>query len=154
MKNFITLFLAIILSNSAFATDNISDSIENIINKTDPNLNIGIKIKNLATNKVVYEKNSERYFIPGSSLKFITLVSFLEHFGADYQFVSKIFKKNDNYYIEIHHPNFSNTDLKLMLTRIAEDSGSFWLWNVASGWAQIKMSKILTFKLQIQITTI
>ena len=123
MKKFITFFLAIILSNSAFADNNISDLVENIINKTDPNLNIGIKIKNLTTNEVVYEKNSKRYFMPGSSLKFIALVSFLEHFGAEYQFISRVLKKDDNYYIEIHHPNFSNADLKSMLTKIAEDSG-------------------------------
>jgi len=122
MKIFITFFLAIILSNPVLADNDISDLVENIINKTDPDLNIGIKIKNLATNEVVYEKNSKRYFMPGSSLKFITLVSFLEHFGGDYQFVSRVLKKDDNYYIEIHHPNFSNTDLQPMLAKIAEDS--------------------------------
>ncbi len=124
MKNFVTFFLVIILSNVVSAKVQISELVENAINKTDLNLNIGIKVKNLATGKVVYEQNSKRYFMPGSSLKFISLVSFLEHFGSDYQFTSRVLKSSDNYYIDIHHPNFSDKDLKLMLIKISEDAGS------------------------------
>lgn len=124
MKNLIIVLLAIIFTNCALADDTISDQVESLINKTDSNLNIGIKVKNLATGQVVYEKNSKRYFIPGSSLKFITLVSLLEHFGPDYQFVSRVLKHENNYYIDIHHPNFSYEDLRLMLVKISEDSGN------------------------------
>lgn len=124
MKNLIIGFLAIIFTNYALAESKISDQVESLINKTDSNLNIGIKVKNLATNQVVYEKNSKRYFMPGSSLKFITIVSLLEHFGPDYQFTSRVLKQGNNYYIDIHHPNFSYEDLKLMIARISEDSGN------------------------------
>ena len=124
MKNLIIGFLAIIFTNYALAESQISDQVESLINKTDSNLNIGIKVKNLATNQVVYEKNSKRYFMPGSSLKFITIVSLLEHFGPDYQFTSKVLKQGNNYYIDIHNPNFSYEDLKLMIARISEDSGN------------------------------
>lgn len=124
MKKLITFFLVIFLSNVVSAKVQISELVENAINKTDPNLNIGIKVKNLVTGEVVYEKNSKRYFMPGSSLKFISLVSFLEHFGSDYKFTSRVLKSGDDYYIDIHHPNFSDKDLKLMLVKIAEDTGS------------------------------
>lgn len=124
MKKLIIILLTISFSNCALADDKISDQIENLINKTDSNLNIGIKVKNLATGQVVYEKNPKRYFIPGSSLKFITIVSLLEYFGSDYQFTSRVLKQENNYYIDIHHPNFSYDDLKLMITKISEDSGN------------------------------
>lgn len=95
MQNLIIGLLTIIFTNCALANDSISGRVESLINKTDPNLNIGIKVKNLATGQVVYEKNSKRYFMPGSSLKFITLVSLLEHFGSDYQFVSSVLKQKN-----------------------------------------------------------
>ena len=122
MKNLVILFLVIININCSFAQTGISDQIERLINKTDPNLNIGIKVRNLKTGKVVYEKNHKRYFIPASSLKFISIVSLMEHFGSDYQFISKVLKQGKDYYIDIHHPNFSSKDLELMIGKIAEDS--------------------------------
>lgn len=125
MKKLIILLFSALLTNCALAHDSkIFDQVEKLINKTDPDLNIGIKIKNLATGEVVFEKNPRRYFIPGSSLKFITLVSLLEHFGPTYQFTSKVLKQKNNYYINIHHPDFSHEDLKLMLDKISEDSAN------------------------------
>ena len=91
-----------ILANCALANDSkILDQVENLINQTDADLNIGIKIMNLATGEVVYEKSPKRYFTPGSSLKFITLVSLLEHFGPNFQFTSKVLKQKNNFYILI-----------------------------------------------------
>jgi serine-type D-Ala-D-Ala carboxypeptidase/endopeptidase (penicillin-binding protein 4) len=123
MKKFIIFLVAIIFSNSAVADAKISDLIESKIKSIDPELNIGIKVKNLTTNKIVYERNAKRYFIPGSSLKFIAIVSFLEYFGADYKFTSSVFKSGNDYYIDIHHPDFATSDLSLMLVKIAKDSG-------------------------------
>ena len=48
----------------------------------------------------------------------------LEHFGPDYQFNSRVLKQKNNYYIDIHHPDFSYEDLKLMLNKISEDSAN------------------------------
>lgn len=100
----------------------ISDLIENTINQTDPNLNIGIKVQNLQTGKTLYERNAERYFIPASSLKFITIIGLMEYFGPDYKFTSRVLKNANNYYIDIHHPNFDIENLKEMIAKIAKDS--------------------------------
>ena len=48
---------------------NIARSIEDAIATTDPNVNIGISIKSLNTNKIIYEKNADRHFVPCSTLK-------------------------------------------------------------------------------------
>ncbi len=123
MKKLIIILFSVIIANCALAYDSkISDQVESLINQTDADLNIGIKIKNLATGEIVYEKNPKRYFTPGSSLKFITLVSLLEHFGPNFQFTSKVLKQKNNYYLDIHHPDFSYEDLKLMLDQISKDS--------------------------------
>ena len=56
MKKLIIILFSAILVNCALADDSkISDQVEKLINKTDADLNIGIKIKNLATGEVVYE---------------------------------------------------------------------------------------------------
>jgi D-alanyl-D-alanine carboxypeptidase/D-alanyl-D-alanine-endopeptidase (penicillin-binding protein 4) len=123
MKKLIIFIAVTIFSNSSIADDRISALIESKIKATDSELNIGIKVKNLTTNKVVYERNSKRYFMPGSALKFISTVSFLEYFGADYKFTSSVFKNGNDYYIDIHHPDFATNDLRLMIAEIAKDSG-------------------------------
>ncbi len=98
-KIFIILFALII--NSAYAGKN---SIDKIINKTDSNLNIGIKVVNLHQGKTAYERNANRYYIPASSLKFITIMVALKDLGLDYLFEDNLYKKNNNYYIEINSP--------------------------------------------------
>jgi D-alanyl-D-alanine carboxypeptidase/D-alanyl-D-alanine-endopeptidase (penicillin-binding protein 4) len=99
---------------------NLEKAIDNLINQVDPDLNIGIKIINLETEEVLVSKNSNRYYIPGSSLKFISLVSLLDYFGQDYNFTSKILSQGKDYYFDIQDPEFKRSDLDLMVKELAE----------------------------------
>lgn len=66
-------------------------SIEDIINNADPNVNIGISIRSLNDNKVIYQKNADRHFVPCSTIKVVTLAAALHYLGPSYRFVTKIF---------------------------------------------------------------
>lgn len=123
MKKSIIFILICIFSVVSKAANNISSLIDQKILQTDPNLNIGIKITNLDKNKVIFEKNTDRYFVPASSLKFITVISLLEHFGGDYQFTSRVLKKREDYYFDIHDPNFRTEDLESMILDLVKHSG-------------------------------
>jgi len=123
MMRLIACFIICILPLTIQARDGVGDAIEQIITKTDPSLNIGIKITNLDKNKVVFAKNAARYFIPASTLKFIASVAFLEHFGKDYQFTSRVLKKGSSYYLDIHDPDFKTEDLAHLVKELAEYSG-------------------------------
>jgi len=122
MKNIILILAICFSSTCVSAGDKIGQTINQMISETNPNANIGVKIVNLDKNKVIFEKNAERYFVPASTLKFITIFSMLEHFGKDYEFSSKISNKGKNYYLTIHSPDFKTEDLDYFVSELAKHS--------------------------------
>lgn len=52
---------------------------------------VGIYIKSLSSGKVVYEKNSDKTFIPASNQKLLTTISALLILGPDFRFETKFF---------------------------------------------------------------
>jgi len=123
LKLLITFILINIISFISLANKDLSVAIEQKINQLDPNLNIGIKITNLDEDRVIFEKNADRYFIPASTLKFITIVSLIEHFGPNYKFTNKVFNIGKDYYLDIHDPEFNNYELDSMITTIIKHTG-------------------------------
>ncbi|HXW60378.1 MAG TPA: D-alanyl-D-alanine carboxypeptidase/D-alanyl-D-alanine-endopeptidase [Myxococcota bacterium] len=69
---------------------------EEIIDTADPNINVGIQISSLKDGSVIYEKNASRHFIPGSTLKIVTLAAALHHLGPTYRFDTEIFAEGLN----------------------------------------------------------
>ncbi len=111
-----------VLADDKIGQPKISQTINQMISETNPNANIGVKIVNLDKNKIVFEKNAERYFVPASTLKFITIFSMIEYFGEDYKFSSKISNKGKNYYLNIHNPDFKTEDLDKLVSELAKYS--------------------------------
>lgn len=59
-----------------------------------PELNrgqIGIKVVSLNTGKVVFEQNSEKYFMPASNMKNFTVATALEKLTPDFRFVTSVY---------------------------------------------------------------
>jgi D-alanyl-D-alanine carboxypeptidase/D-alanyl-D-alanine-endopeptidase (penicillin-binding protein 4) len=52
---------------------------------------VGVKIASLASGKVVFEQNSEKYFMPASNMKNFTVSATLDRLGPDYKFVTSFF---------------------------------------------------------------
>ena len=119
----ITLIIITLLPQIVGATNNIPGKMDQLIKQADPDLNIGIKITNLNKGKVIFEKNADRYFIPASTLKFVTIVSALEHFDKNYNFTSDLLYKNQDYYLDIHDPDFGVDDLEYVVGELAKHSG-------------------------------
>ena len=108
--------------------------IKALIQKTDPHINIGIKIKNLDKNIIIYQQNIHRYFTFASGLKFITLITLLEELGKNYPFTSSISKLNDDYYLDIHDPEFCTQDLEQLILSLKSNNtnsikGNFYIVN-------------------------
>lgn len=123
MQKIISLFLLSIFYNFSYACDyNCKETINQEIQKTDSNINIGIKIRNLLTGDVIYERNADRYYTFASALKFITIGALNQYFGNDYLFINKILQNKDDYYLEINDPNFSTSDLDSMINMLKEKS--------------------------------
>jgi len=126
----LTLIIITMLPHLVGAADRVHDKINQLIKQSDPNLNIGIKITNLDQGKVIFEKNADRYFIPASTLKFVTIVSILEHFDINYNFTSNLLHKNQDYYFDIHDPDFGVNDLEYFVVELAKHSGKNIIGNI------------------------
>ena len=56
-------------------------AIEKVINGVDPQAFIGVKVISLDDEEVLYEKNSQKRFVPASSLKLFTAAAALVRLG-------------------------------------------------------------------------
>ena len=52
---------------------------------------VGIKIVSLNSGKVVFEQDSEKYFMPASNMKNFTVATALEKLGPDFKFVTSVY---------------------------------------------------------------
>lgn len=68
----------------------ILSQVDNIIKQADPNINIGIKIVSLKDNKTIFERNSERHYMPASTIKLATIAAALYYLGPSYRFNTHI----------------------------------------------------------------
>lgn len=121
-KVIILLGLFTFVFNSSTLAEHAQKDIDFLINNTDPDINIGVKISNLSSNNIIYEKNAGRYYIPASSLKFIAVVGVINALGKDYNFISKLYNKGNDYFLSIEDPDFSEEDLKYFVEQIVKDN--------------------------------
>ena len=52
---------------------------------------VGVKIVSLDTNKIIFEENAEKYFVPASNMKSYTIAAALEKLSPDFRFVTSVF---------------------------------------------------------------
>lgn len=52
---------------------------------------VGIKVISMATGKVVFEENAEKYFMPASNMKNFTVAAALDRFGPEYRIATSIY---------------------------------------------------------------
>ena len=52
---------------------------------------VGVKIVSLATGTVIFEQDSEKYFMPASNMKNFTVAAALERLTPDFRFVTSVF---------------------------------------------------------------
>lgn len=85
MKRIFSLSSLILCHTLAFAT-HIQPAIDRIINQVDPQINMGIKIVDLDTGEVLYQRHADQLFIPASNMKLYSDAAALLALGPDYRF--------------------------------------------------------------------
>jgi PBP4 family serine-type D-alanyl-D-alanine carboxypeptidase len=92
----IALILAIVATPAAQSRDTLADRIDAITGRPEFRHAIfGIEFYDLEANAVVYEHNSDRFFVPGSTTKLVTMGSALQLLGADFRFHTKIYRTGE-----------------------------------------------------------
>lgn len=87
---FVILLVSAYSHASQGINDPLGDTITQLIAKVDPNLNIGVYIINVDTDKTLYQRHINRTFIPASNLKLFTVAAALLYLGADYKFSNEL----------------------------------------------------------------
>lgn len=52
---------------------------------------VGVKVVSLSSGKVVFEQDSEKYFMPASNMKNFTVAAAMEKLGPDFKFVTSVY---------------------------------------------------------------
>lgn len=96
MKKLLNLTICVIailtFQNSVFANVIDKTIAQSGINKDS----VAISVKDLQTNKTVYEYQSKKPTMPASTLKLVTLSASLDQLGKDYKFSTKLYKNTNN----------------------------------------------------------
>lgn len=144
----VTLFI-ICLTPYYALSENYGKKIAEEIRKADPNINIGIKIRNLNTNKVIYQQNSDRYYNFASALKLIIIAGLQQYFGNNHHFISRILRSGTSYYLDINSPDFSYSNLDNLILDLKKKGhqkiiGNFYIINSTFSLPPIIDSKIIS----------
>ena len=89
MKRILLSLLAWAIGSIALAT-NVQNAVDTIINKVDPNINMGIVVVDLNTGETLYQRNASRAFVPASNMKLFSDAAALMALGPDYRFQSQL----------------------------------------------------------------
>lgn len=78
-----------LLNSIAFATS-IQATVDALINKVDPAINIGVMVMDINTGETLYQRNPKRAFIPASNMKLFSEAAALLALGPDYRFKTEL----------------------------------------------------------------
>ena len=73
----------------------LKNKINNLIESSEIDLNMGIKIVSLRDNKTLYAYNSQKLLMPASINKLYTCAAALHYLGNDYTFKTRVLKNNN-----------------------------------------------------------
>src|SRR3990167_1274599 len=82
--------LLTLLLNPVLHANSLQQPIDQIINKIDPNINMGMMVVDLSTGETLYQRHSDQIFTPASNLKLFSDAAALLALGPDYRFQSKL----------------------------------------------------------------
>jgi D-alanyl-D-alanine carboxypeptidase/D-alanyl-D-alanine-endopeptidase (penicillin-binding protein 4) len=95
-KAIVVVALTLTSGLAAQSRDTLAERIDAIMSRAEFRHAIfGIEFYDLDTNAVVYEHNSDRFFVPGSTTKLVTMGSALQLLGADYRFHTRVYRTGD-----------------------------------------------------------
>jgi serine-type D-Ala-D-Ala carboxypeptidase/endopeptidase (penicillin-binding protein 4) len=96
----------------------LSKEIQQLIDSTNEDLNIGIEFRNINSKKTIYSLHNNRKFIPASTTKLFTAYAALHHLNGDFQYKTKLLTDaSGNVYIKFSgDPTFTDQDLETILS--------------------------------------
>ncbi len=114
---------------NSFAT-NLQTAVDKIIHQIDPNINMGIKVLDLNTGETLYQRNTNRLFIPASNMKLFSDAAALLALGPEYRFKNTLSTDATTLENGVLHgsiylylpgdPSFTQHDLNTLFARLTQ----------------------------------
>lgn len=108
----------------------VQSSVDSIIKRLNPNVNLGIVVYDLTSGQTLYQRNAKRLYIPASNMKMYSEAAALMVLGPDYQFENKLSTDagqlqngvlKGNVYLKLSgDPSFSHVELKHLFYKLKE----------------------------------
>lgn len=112
---------------------NLQNEVDALINRINPNVNLGMAVVDMTSGKTLYQRNPDRLYIPASNMKLFSEAAALMVLGPDYRFKNQLRISagriqqgilQGNLYVQLSgDPSFSRHDLNTLLTTLKE-------WNI------------------------
>jgi D-alanyl-D-alanine carboxypeptidase/D-alanyl-D-alanine-endopeptidase (penicillin-binding protein 4) len=110
-------------------------SVDQLINRLNPHVNLGMVVIDLSSGETLYSRNAERLYIPASNMKLFSEAAALMALGPDYRFKNQLSTNasqlqqgvlRGNLYLHLSgDPSFTRNDLKTLIASLKD-------WNVTS----------------------
>jgi D-alanyl-D-alanine carboxypeptidase/D-alanyl-D-alanine-endopeptidase (penicillin-binding protein 4) len=131
IRAFIGFFLLSL--SSGLQSANIHSDIDNLIQRINPRVNLGMLVVDLTSGETLYRRNAGNLFIPASNMKLFSEAAALMVLGPDYHFKNSLsvspgkiqqgVVQGDIYLQLSGDPSFSREDLKKLLSSLKD-------WNI------------------------
>lgn len=109
------------LPHSFVHSTDLATKINALIEQQLPQASIGIEIKDLQTGAVLYSKNANSLLCPASSMKLLTAAAALYYLTPQFQFVTILAKKNQDYYLSFSgSPAFTSANLAELISQLKQ----------------------------------
>ncbi|MCL9684799.1 D-alanyl-D-alanine carboxypeptidase/D-alanyl-D-alanine endopeptidase [Legionella maioricensis] len=105
-------------------------SVDRLINRLNPHVNLGIVVVDLSSGQTLYSRNAERLYIPASNMKLFSEAATLMALGPDYRFKNQLSTSanqlqqgvlHGNLYLHLSgDPSFTRNDLRTLLASLKE----------------------------------
>lgn len=134
MKRTLTGISLLVLWSAAVQAA-VQSGVEQVINRMNPHVNLGIVAVDLTSGETLYTRNAGQLFIPASNMKLFSEAAALMALGPDYRFKNQlstsagqiqqgVLKGNLNLHLS-GDPSFSREDLAKLIASLRE-------WNIKS----------------------
>lgn len=116
----VTVFYALmcLISSTLYASP-LSSELDSLIQNKLPHAIIGVLVKDLETDQIIYALNDDKLLSPASGIKILTATASLYQFGADYHYETSLLRDDKNVYLRFSgDPSFKTTDLDNLIKQL------------------------------------
>lgn len=119
-----------LLGSMASYASTMQSGVDQLINRLNPHVNLGIVVVDLNSGETLYSRNADRLYIPASNMKLFSEAATLMALGPDYRFANQLSTSasqlqqgilKGNLYLHLSgDPSFTRTDLKSLFLSLKD----------------------------------